>query len=117
MIQEFCRISEVKEDLHYVLSQISVLGLELESIWDEIELNQNMETNIPYLFIAGDSSGLAQGILQAAISGVAAAYGIIEKKNNNKEVSCMLTHLKHLPLPLVFSMRKTIAKARSRSVG
>ena len=39
-----------------------------------------METNIPYLFIAGDSSGLAQGILQAAISGVAAAYGIIEKK-------------------------------------
>lgn len=80
LIQEFCRISEVKEDLHYVLSQISVLGLELESIWDEIELNQNMETNIPYLFIAGDSSGLAQGILQAAISGVAAAYGIIEKK-------------------------------------
>lgn len=39
-----------------------------------------METNIPNLFITGDSSGLAQGILQAAISGIAAAYGIIEKK-------------------------------------
>ena len=80
LIQEFCRISEVKEDFHYVLSQISVLGLELESIWDEIDLNQNMETNIPNLFITGDSSGLPQGILQAAISGIAAAYGIIEKK-------------------------------------
>ena len=57
-----------------------------------------METNIPYLFIAGDSSGLAQGILQAAISGVAAGCGIIEKIIN-KEVSCMLTHLKYLPLP------------------
>lgn len=80
LIQEFCRISEVKEDLHYVLSQISVLGLELEGVWDEIDLNQNMETNIPNLYITGDSSGLAQGIFQAAISGIAAAYGILEKK-------------------------------------
>ena len=82
LIQEFCRISEVKEELPNILSQISVLGLELESIWDEIELNQNMETNIPYLFITGDSSGLAQGILQAAIGGIAAAYGIIEKTSH-----------------------------------
>lgn len=84
LIQEFCRISDIKEEPHNILSQISVLGLELESIWDEIELNQNMETNIPYLFIAGDSSGLAQGILQAAIGGIAVAYGIIEKERTSQ---------------------------------
>lgn len=78
LITEFCRISEIKEPLSNVLAQISVLGLELESLWDEIELSQDMETNIPSLFVTGDSTGIAQGILQASVGGIAAAYGILK---------------------------------------
>jgi uncharacterized FAD-dependent dehydrogenase len=41
-----------------------------------------METNIPSLFVTGDSTGMAQGILQASTGGVAAALGILEKQKH-----------------------------------
>ncbi|MFD9424953.1 MULTISPECIES: FAD-dependent oxidoreductase [unclassified Streptomyces] len=54
-------------------SRIAVIGLELESLWDELALSPHMETSLPGLYAAGDCSGLAQGILQAAVAGIAAA--------------------------------------------
>lgn len=54
-------------------ARIAVIGLELESLWDELTLTENMETSLPGLYATGDCSGLAQGILQAAVAGLAAA--------------------------------------------
>lgn len=40
---------------------------------DRIMVNRGMETNIAGLFVLGDASGWARGIVQAATTGVAAA--------------------------------------------
>jgi uncharacterized FAD-dependent dehydrogenase len=56
-----------------VTDQVGVMGLELESLWDELELTEGMQTTLPGLYAAGDCTGLAQGILQAAVGGLAAA--------------------------------------------
>ncbi|MFE4518878.1 FAD-dependent oxidoreductase [Kitasatospora sp. NPDC056783] len=58
-------------------SQIAVIGLELENLWDELKLTDGLETTAPGLYAAGDCTGLAQGILQAAVGGLAAAETII----------------------------------------
>ncbi|MEW1657816.1 FAD-dependent oxidoreductase [Streptomyces sp. NPDC093707] len=54
-------------------ARTAVIGLELESLWDELALTEHLETSLPGLYAAGDCSGLAQGILQAAVAGLAAA--------------------------------------------
>ncbi len=80
LILEFCRISDIDEPIQSILAQITVLGLELESVWNEIQLSPNMETSISNLYAVGDCAGIAQGILQASIGGVVAANGIITKE-------------------------------------
>ncbi len=45
----------------------------------QINVNQNMETNVPNLFVAGDGAGLSRGIVTAAATGLLAARGIIAK--------------------------------------
>ncbi|MDI6642578.1 MAG: NAD(P)/FAD-dependent oxidoreductase [Candidatus Hodarchaeaceae archaeon] len=45
----------------------------------QINVGQNMETNVPNLFVAGDGAGLSRGIVTAAATGLLAARGIIEK--------------------------------------
>ncbi|MDT3399832.1 FAD-dependent oxidoreductase [Streptomyces sp. B1866] len=57
--------------------QVGVIGLELENLWDELVLSDGMETSLPGLYAAGDCTGLAQGILQAAVAGVAAADRVL----------------------------------------
>ena len=57
--------------------QVGVVGLELESLWDELELTSGMQTTLPGLYAAGDCTGLAQGILQAAVGGLAAASDVL----------------------------------------
>ncbi|MGI8307071.1 FAD-dependent monooxygenase [Saccharopolyspora hattusasensis] len=57
--------------------QVGVIGLELENLWDELALSDGMETSLPGLFAAGDCTGLAQGILQAAVAGLAAADRVL----------------------------------------
>lgn len=59
--------------------QVVVLGLELESLWDELVLSERMETSLDGLFAVGDCTGLAQGIMQAAVGGLAAAQRILER--------------------------------------
>jgi uncharacterized FAD-dependent dehydrogenase len=60
-----------------IASQVGVIGLELESLWDELDLSDGMQTSLPGLYAAGDCTGLAQGILQAAVGGLAAADSIL----------------------------------------
>jgi len=45
----------------------------------QTNVDQNMETNVPNLFVAGDGAGLSRGIITAAATGLLAAQGIIAK--------------------------------------
>ena len=58
--------------------QVGVIGLELESMWDELVLSPTMRTSVPDLYACGDCAGIAQGILQAAVSGLAAGRDITD---------------------------------------
>jgi uncharacterized protein len=58
--------------------RVGVIGLELESMWDELVLEPTMQTSIPGLYACGDCAGIAQGIVQAAVSGLAAAQDITD---------------------------------------
>lgn len=60
--------------------QVAVIGLELENLWDELALTDGMETSLPGLHAAGDCTGLAQGILQSAVAGLAAAERILASR-------------------------------------
>ncbi|MEU4648629.1 MULTISPECIES: FAD-dependent oxidoreductase [Nocardia] len=59
--------------------RIGVIGLELENTWDEMVLTPDLETTAPRLYAVGDCSGLAQGIVQAAVGGLAAAEHILHQ--------------------------------------
>ncbi len=45
----------------------------------KIQVDDNMETSVPNLFVAGDGAGLSRGIVTAAATGLLAARGIINK--------------------------------------
>lgn len=52
---------------------------ECKSYPDSITISKNMETNIPNLFITGDSSSWTRGVGQAATSGMLAGEGVRER--------------------------------------
>lgn len=56
-----------------ILSSTLVIALELENMWDMVVVDQYMECNLPGIHVCGDCNGLAQGILQSFVSGVAVA--------------------------------------------
>ncbi|MGN2636417.1 hypothetical protein ACWEKT_26995 [Nocardia takedensis] len=58
--------------------RIGVIGLELENTWDEMVLTTALETTAAGLYAVGDCSGLAQGIVAAAVGGLAAAENILQ---------------------------------------
>jgi uncharacterized protein len=59
------------------LESFLVYGLEVESVWDRLELSSSFETpTLPGLHVVGDCAGIAQGILQAMATGVAAGRAI-----------------------------------------
>ncbi|HNG74115.1 MAG TPA: hypothetical protein PLY72_06650, partial [Candidatus Obscuribacter sp.] len=60
---------------------------ECKSYPDSISVNKNMETNIPNLFIIGDSSSWTRGVGQAATSGILAGEGIKHKLKINVPAS------------------------------
>lgn len=45
----------------------------------EVTVDENMETNVENLFVAGDGAGLSRGIVTAAATGLLAARGILQK--------------------------------------
>ncbi|MBF6574105.1 FAD-dependent oxidoreductase [Nocardia farcinica] len=58
--------------------RFGAIGLELENTWDEMALTPGMETTAHGLYAVGDCSGLAQGIVAAAVGGLAAAEHILQ---------------------------------------
>ena len=42
-------------------------------------VNEDLETNVPGFFVAGDASGFSRGIIYASVTGVIAARGIVKK--------------------------------------
>lgn len=78
----FCEVAD--EIFHWIMERngmaqdnidefekgIHILGIEIESLWDSIHLDKSMMTTVNGLYAIGDCTGLAQGIIPAAISGV-----------------------------------------------
>lgn len=56
-----------------------VLGPELEFFWPTVTVDKHFCTSSDGLYVIGDAAGIAQGNLQAAISGIAAADGIMAR--------------------------------------
>lgn len=46
-----------------------------------VDVNENMETKHPGLYVAGDGAGISKGIVQACISGLIASDNILKNKN------------------------------------
>ncbi|HEY9720255.1 MAG TPA: hypothetical protein V6C69_22435 [Trichormus sp.] len=59
---------------------------ECKSYPDSISVSKNMETNVPNLFITGDSSSWTRGVGQAASSGILAGEGVKQKLKEGTRV-------------------------------
>jgi len=60
---------------------------ECKSYPDSITVTKNMETNIPSLYIIGDSSSWTRGVGQAASSGILAGEGVLLKVSQATKTS------------------------------
>ena len=60
-------------DYSVLLSSTNVIAPELECFWPTVQVSESFETDIHGLYVIGDAAGIAQGIIQAATSGFAAA--------------------------------------------
>lgn len=65
------------------MDNVLVVGLELEGVWDIVEVDERMQTSIPNLYVGGDAAGIAQGVLQAMSSGLVMARDINDKASCN----------------------------------
>lgn len=92
--QGFCQAVEryMKEVLGHttnvppaLLDDILVIALELEGLWDVMEVDMHLETSSPGLFVTGDAAGIAQGILQAMATGIVAARRIIGRSSTRTQ--------------------------------
>lgn len=59
-----------------IIESTVVLAPAVEFFWDEIVVSEQFESSVRNLFFVGDCAGLAQGNLQAAISGIVAGQAI-----------------------------------------
>lgn len=76
LINEFYSLTGKIFSLDELVSKVYVLGMEIEGLWDVINVDSNMQSSIKDLYVIGDCAGIAQGILQSAISGCIAADSI-----------------------------------------
>ena len=76
LINEFYSLTDKKISLDEIVSKVYVLGIEIEGLWDVIKIDSSMQSSIKDLYVIGDCAGIAQGILQSAISGCIAADSI-----------------------------------------
>lgn len=64
-----------------VYSRFTLLyGVEVKFYSFKMTVNNNMETAIKNLFVAGDGAGLTRGLIQASVTGVIVAREILRKK-------------------------------------
>ena len=83
---EYCTVAEKilsyianknNMSLENLLSRVTVIGLELEGLWDRIETDERFMTRTSGLYVGGDCGGETQGILQATMMGIKIAEAII----------------------------------------
>jgi uncharacterized FAD-dependent dehydrogenase len=60
---------------------------ECKSYPDSIVVSKNMETNVPGLYITGDSSSWTRGVGQAATSGILAGEGVLQRLKERHKVA------------------------------
>lgn len=58
-------------------------GVEVKFYSNRYELNENLETRIKNLYLAGDGAGITRGLVQSAVSGMVCALDIIRKIKGN----------------------------------
>ena len=68
-----------------LLDDILVIALELEGLWDVMDVDMHLETNSPGLFVTGDAAGIAQGILQAMATGIVAARRVMDRSSTRTQ--------------------------------
>ncbi len=56
---------------------VAILAPAVEFAWDTIDVTSSFETSVDNFFVLGDCAGLAQGVLQSAISGLAASKELV----------------------------------------
>ena len=56
-------------------------GVEVKFYSSRLQLNQNLETEVPNLYAAGDGAGITRGLMQSSVSGVLIAHDILKKEN------------------------------------
>lgn len=54
---------------HIEPTEVSLLGPAIDRYWPIPKLQQDLQTNIPGLFVLGDAAGVSRGIIQALVSG------------------------------------------------
>jgi len=67
------------ESIEQIISSSSVYAPDVEFFWPTVEVSSGFETSVPGFYVVGDSAGVAQGNVQAGISGISAAYDIMGK--------------------------------------
>ena len=81
-----CDILEMLEVMDRVTPGVNspstlLYGVEVKFYSMRLKLTPSMETEVKNLFAAGDGAGVPRGIVQASVSGVMAARGILERIN------------------------------------
>lgn len=76
---------ETFDELEHVCPGISgrdtiLYGVEVKFYSAKIEVNNNLETKYSGIYAIGDGAGITRGLMQASISGVIAAQGILNNK-------------------------------------
>lgn len=64
-----------------VIKQCAIVAPAVEFFWDVVDVSPSMETSINGLYVVGDSAGIAQGNLQAVMTGIAASSSISDAAN------------------------------------
>lgn len=84
-LKEYCTVAEQiftylanvqGISLEEFISNVNVVGLELEGLWDKIVTDANFMTNVEGLHVVGDCGGEAQGIIQAMMMGIKVAESL-----------------------------------------
>jgi len=60
-------------------------GVEVKFYSSRIKVNQNLESEVKNLFLAGDGAGMTRGLIQASASGILVAREIMHRTGKRKE--------------------------------
>lgn len=69
-------MSETGVTVEDIAAEVIVVGLEVEFMWDRVEVDAGFQTSVSNLHVVGDAAGVAQGVIQAMMTGMAAGEAI-----------------------------------------